>query len=90
MKMKKAMKTIQETKEKGYMVCFEVIEGDVLRGDYFPDKHAGEALIEKEEDAWVLAKRFAAKTYGKMVNIYVIDSSFSPVKGYKEREIKNR
>jgi len=74
----------------GYMVHFEWIEGGMLRGDYFPDKHAGEELIESMAEAWDLAKKFAAKTKGKTCNLYVIDKNFSPVVNYKAHLIANR
>lgn len=74
----------------GFMVHFEHVEGGMLKSDYFPDKHAGERLIETEGEAWELARKFAKKTRGKCVNIYVIDEHFSPVKEYKNKEIKNR
>lgn len=74
----------------GFMVHFEHAGDGFLRSDYFPDKHKGEKLIETEKKAWDLAKRFAAKTRGKCVNIYVVDQSFAPVKGYKNKEIRNR
>ena len=74
----------------GYMVHFERVEGSVLASDHFPDKHAGEPLIATEEEAWVLAAKFAAATYGKCVNLYVIGSDFRPVPRYAERMIVNR
>ena len=75
---------------KGYMVRFEWKEGSMLRGDHFPDKHAGEKLIDTEWEAWVLASEFADKMRGRAVNLYVIDDKFKPVNGYHERYIKNR
>jgi len=74
--------------KKGYMVSFEVKEGGVLRSDYFPDKHAGETLIASEETAWILAEQFAEASDDNHVNIYVIDETFSPVRGYSERKMK--
>ena len=74
----------------GYMVSFGWVEGSCLRLDFFPDKHAGEDLIPTEEEAWLLAERFAEKTKGRAVNIYVMDATFSPVAGYEDRSIKNR
>lgn len=86
--MTEAMKIIGSN--DGFMVSFEHCRGCVLIGDSFPDKHAGEELISTEAKAWDLAIRFANKTKGKCVNIYVVDANFSPIKGYKKREIKNR
>jgi len=89
MNFKEAMKII-DSDDSGYMVHFEKIEGSMLRSGYFPDKHADEELIETEVEAWDLAKRFASKTKGKYVNIYVIDSNFRPVADYQNQTIKNR
>ncbi len=72
---------------KGYMVSFEWKRGGMLHGDHFPDKHAGEALIASEGEAWVLAYAFAQKTVGKCVNVYVVDDTFSPVPTYMERRL---
>lgn len=88
MKYEKAMEIING--KPGYMVHFERIEGSCLSSDYFPDKHAGEDLIETEYEAWELARAFAQKTVGMCVNIYVIDSDFCPVESYKDNYIKNR
>lgn len=77
-------------KPPGYMVAFEHVEGCLVRGDHFPDKHAGELLIESESVAWELARAFAARTRGRCVNIYVIGSDFVPVDGYETKKIPNR
>ena len=74
----------------GYMVSFEWIQGGCLLGDYFPDRHAGELLIQTEEEAWALAHKFASVTRGQCCNIYVIGADFAPVAGYAAREIVNR
>ena len=87
MLLKEAMKLI-ELNEKGFMVSFEVMEGSVLRSDHFPDTDAGEKLIETEVEAWDLAERFAKATDDKTVNIYVIDQTFSPVRGYDKKKLK--
>jgi len=89
MKMKDAMDIINE-KSKGYMVSFEKIERTMLRSDHFPDKHSGEPLIDSERKAWALAHKFASKTYGKCVNIYVVDDNFRPVACYQQHMIINR
>lgn len=89
MKMSKALEII-ESKPNGYMVSFEHAGDGFLRSDHFPELWDGEKLIETEEEAWELARKFAAKTTGKCVNIYVIDSKFRPVANFKDKEIKNR
>ena len=89
MKYKEALK-IMESEPKGYMVHFEKVEGSFLWSDHFPDKHAREELIKTESEAWDLARRFAEKTFGKCVNIYVIDETFSPVYDFRYKEIINR
>lgn len=90
MKMKEAQAIIDAPYATGYMVSFEHLDGLGLRSDHFPDKHAGEPLIETKIEAWSLADRFARKTVGRCVNIYVIDSNFNPVPGYKRLMIENR
>lgn len=87
MKLKEALEIINKN-EKGYMVSFEVRGGGVLRGDHFPDKHAGEPLIETEGEAWELAEKFAKSTGNEVFNIYVIDHNFCPVKGYSNKKFK--
>jgi hypothetical protein len=79
MKLQEALDIINK---KGFMVSFEKRDGSILRSDHFPDKHAGEKLISTEEEAWELANKFANATDETYVNIYVIDSTFSPVKNY--------
>jgi hypothetical protein len=74
----------------GYMVSFERVEGRMLAGDPFPDKHAGEKLIPSEDEAWNLARVFANATRGKYVNIMVVDSEFHPVDDYLSKRIENR
>ncbi len=87
MKMQ-AVLDIIHNKPKGFMVDFDWLEGGGWRGDHFPDKHAGEPLIPTEDGAWELAERFARATEGKTCHIYVVDSDFCPVPGYKSREIR--
>ena len=97
MKTKDALDIIKkiETKpkfksnKKGFMISFEVIEGHTLRSDHFPDKHANQKLISTEEEAWNLGKRFASATDNTIVNIYVIDESFNPVKDYSFKILKH-
>lgn len=93
MKMKDAMAII-DIAESGFMVTFEKVEGEsggILASDHFPDKHAGEPLIKTEHEAWELANRFARATHpDKIVNIYVIEQDFVPVKGYAGKIIRRR
>ncbi len=89
MKMGEAIGIIN-MERTGYMVTFEWKQGRMLTGDHFPDKHGGEPLIATEEEAWVLASKFAAATKGRVVNVYVIGSDFAPVPRYRERMIENR
>lgn len=89
MKTIEAMSIISDTKRpSGYRVSFEHVDGGILRSDFFPDR--GEPLIETEEEAWCLARLFAARTRGKCVNIYVTDDKYCPVSGYKNRMFENR
>jgi len=91
MKMCEALDIILNKKEnKGYMVSFEKVKGCMLLAEHFPDKHAGEPLIETEERAWKLARMFADATWGECVNIYVMDHNFHPVPGYQFHKIENR
>jgi len=91
MLMHEAMRIINdEQNPMGYMVSFERKEGRFLTSDHFPDKRRGDILIPTEEEAWVLAQKFAARTVGKCVNVYVISHDFVPVPGYKARKIENR
>ncbi len=87
MKYEEALEII-ENKEKGFMVSFEKRKGGLLISDYFPDKHDGEDLIKTEEEAWDLAERFSKATGDDIVNIYVIDHTFSPVSGYSNKKLK--
>lgn len=70
-----------------YMVHFEERIDGMLRARYFPDRHAGEKLIETEALAWELAEEFALKAGNRVCNIYVVDYDFVPVPGYKEKTI---
>lgn len=83
----KSCKTTNK-KETGFMVSFEKRERNVLCSGYFPDKHAGEALIKTEDEAWYLANKFAQATDDTYVNIYVINHTFSPVSGYNDKKLK--
>jgi hypothetical protein len=89
MKMQEAM-DIMNNKPKGFMVSFERCGDGFLRSDHFPDKHAGEPLIATEHEAWELARDFARAAKGRVCNLYVIDSTFQPVRGYESRMIDNR
>lgn len=90
MQYREALRIINEGLNRGFMVSFEWKNGCVLVSDHFPDKHAGEKLIETEEEAWELARRFAAQTVGKCVNIYVTKQDFTPVEGYRTKYMGNR
>ena len=68
--------------ERGFMVHFEERVSGGLRGDWFPDKQAGEQLIATEAEAWEEAARFAANAPGRYGNIYVVDSHLRPVPDY--------
>jgi len=83
------MKIINDEPD-GFMVSFEWVRGGMLVSDHFPDKKAGEDLIDSEEDAWNLAKMFAEKTKGRTVNLFVISSDYRPVASHDEMYIKNR
>jgi hypothetical protein len=72
----------------GYRVHFEHAGDGLLRSDYFPERD--EPMIEDEEEAWELARKFAARTRGRCVNLYVVDQSWCPVPGYRYRKIENR
>jgi hypothetical protein len=92
MKLKDAQKIIknkEKAKGTGFMVSFEVKKGGILASDHFPDKHAGEKLIPTEEEVWDLAGKFARATDENYVNIYVVDHTFNPVKGYDSRKLKS-
>ncbi len=65
--------------KRGYMVSFQRIEGRMLVGDYFPNKHAGENLISTREQAWEYCQAFAKATVGLTCDLYVIGSNFSPL-----------
>lgn len=88
MKLSEAMSIIDK-KESGYMVHFEKRIRNTLSADYFPDKNENENLIKSEDEAWVLAERFANATDETYVNIYVIDHNFRPVFGYEKRKLKS-
>ena len=89
MKFKEAMEIIEEKETNGYMVAFEEVMGRFLESNYFPGHN--EDPIETEELAWTLARKFAEKTRGKYVNIYVINrNDYTPVSGYQEKMINNR
>ena len=77
--------------QAGFIVRFERIDGIMLRSDFFPNIRIGELPIATEEDAWKQAERFAAKTKGRCVNIYVANSEDTkPVPNYQKRRIENR
>lgn len=77
MLMSEAMKIING--QTGYMVFFWHKKNDFLYSDHFPDKDKGDSLIPTAEEAWELARRFALRTVGKCVNVYVVGCDFSAV-----------
>lgn len=89
MKFEHAMGIINKS-EIGFMVHFEILDGVLLKSDFFPDKYAGEKLIQSEVEAWELARRFAKATNENTVNIYVINDKFLPVTGYEEKTLKKK
>ena len=90
MKMQEAMR-IMEARPAGFMVRFARVRGYILEHDYFPDAHIGEPPIPTEAEAWDAAARFAAKTRGRCIDVYVIRrEDFRPVPRYLERMISNR
>ncbi len=88
MKMQDALNEIHAP--CGYMVHFEWWGDGLLRSDHFPDKGAGEPLIETEDEAWDLAERFSEATKGRTCDLYVVRDDYTPVVGYKDRRITNR
>lgn len=79
----------------GYMVHFEVRDGGVLRGDYFPeyrkDDPDSEELIPDVESAWDMAQEFARGTVNtrpEIINIYVIDHNYRPVANYNSKTFR--
>ena len=86
--MQDALNIINKDDSKKYRVHFEKTVECFLHTDYFPEGE--EPCIDTEQEAWILAERFASKTKGECVNIYVVDEKWYPVPGYKEKTIKNR
>lgn len=73
--------------ESGFRVTFEVREGGILRSDHFPEDD--EPPFTTEDEAWEYAEKFAKAGRDKgIVNVYVIYADdWTPVKGYKEKEL---
>jgi hypothetical protein len=92
MKMQTAMAIIEKQDKGGFMVNFERRERGGWINDHFPDKYAGETLIQTEEEAWELAVQFAKATKDNLdiKEIYVINENFYPVKGYADKILKPR
>ena len=89
MKMEEAKRIMEEGLDQGYLVHLERKHGNILSSDYFPD--VGEEPIKTEREAWELARKFAAKTVGQCVDIYVVRArTFRPVEGYRTHKINNR
>lgn len=89
MKMSEAEKIIRG--KYGFVVMFEWVRGFGLLSEHFPDVKHGETPIMSEEKAWDLARAFANKMRGKVVNLYVANAcDFTPTPSYEKRYIKNR
>lgn len=89
MKKEELKITGKNEERKGFMVDFEHrIHETLLRSSHFPDKHAGEPLIETEDEAWELARKFAEILPQDYVNIYVIKEDFRPVDDYEEKILR--
>ena len=90
MLLEKAMDIINnpEKSKKGFMVAFDKIKTNTYLSGYFPDKDE-EPLIEDEEHAWELARKFAESTSSKeYCNIYVVNRHHEPVSGYRTKMLK--
>jgi len=90
MQYSEALEIIKDSQPTGFMVQFARVQIGVLYPDHFPEKHKGEELIKTEEEAWKIARKFAAVSWGKYINIHVVDSNFHPVNDYQTKMIKNR
>jgi len=92
MKMQTAMAIIEKRDKNGFMVNFERRERNGWSSDHFPDKDAGEPLIQTEEEAWEFATQFAKATKDNcdIREIYVINEYFYPVEDYADKILKSR
>lgn len=82
MRMSEALRIIDGI--VGFRVVFERKERGLLVTDYFPA--IDEPAIMDEERAWKLAARFAERTRGSCVNVFVGQvSDGKPVAGYEKR-----
>lgn len=89
MKKEELKITGKNEEQKGFMVEFEHrIHRTLLKSGHFPDKHVGASLIETEEKAWELARKFAEILPQEYVNIFVIKEDFRPVEGYEEKKLR--
>lgn len=87
--LKKAIEIINGKKAApGFKVVFEHKDGCILRADFFPGR--GEQMFASEHLAWIWAGKFAEKTRGRCVNIYVAHADGTPVEGYQRHKIENR
>lgn len=90
MKFEQAINIINNV-PKGFYVVFERVRDKILESDMFPDSQSGEQPIKTEAEAWALAQAFAARTWGKYVNIYVVHAEdFKPVQNAEFKMIRNR
>lgn len=69
----------------GYRVHFERRDDGVLISDHCPE--VNEALMPSLSEAWELARRISV-VIPNAVNIYVVDQTWLPVAGYRERMLR--
>lgn len=55
---------------KGFAIQFDIKNGNGFRGEYWPDDTPTE-LFNTVEEAWCMARKLAARTFGKFVNLRV-------------------
>lgn len=91
MKLKEALEIINKG-EYGYIVGFSYFTnlsfGDMVGWDHFPEVFKGESPIQTETEAIELAEKFSGATRGRYFNIYVVDTNFIPIEGYKIYNLK--
>ena len=76
----------QHKARPGFRVDFEVRENGMLRSDFTPERD--EEPFPTEEIAWAFAEYLNRVAPPHIVNIYVVDGTWSPVPGYREREMR--
>jgi hypothetical protein len=96
MKLKKAMKTIDEgwvRRQKGYRIQFQKKVDSEWITDCFPDPE--EKPLTSDISAWELARRFSEAARNRdeepaepeMINIHVVDDLGNPVRFYGTNEL---